>query len=172
MARTKIEIEPRNAAFRVLFALAVLLALSVVSGPLHSATKTMTTELVVADRLAGVALYGFDPVSYFLEDSARIGSESFEIAFGGLVWRFRSEGNRAAFRAHPDAFVPRFGGYDPIALAHGAPVAGNPSLFAVHGDELYLFHRPETLLAFTARPDAAISEARRAWPVARRLLVR
>jgi hypothetical protein len=130
-----------------------------------------TNELVVAEPRVGLALFGFDAVSYFVDGSARAGSESHELSFGGLTWRFRSEANRAAFRDRPDAYVPRFGGYDPIALVRGAPVAGHPMMFVVHQGQLFLFHQPETRAKFIAEPNAAIEAARAAWPLVRRSLV-
>lgn len=131
----------------------------------------VTTELVVADRRAGIALFGFDPVSYFLEGEARVGSEAHELGFKGLAWRFVSEANLAAFRARPDAYVPAFGGYDPVALMRGAPVAGHPAIFVVYENRLYLFQRPEHRGAFLAHPGTAVEAARTAWPLVRRTLV-
>jgi YHS domain-containing protein len=154
---------------RMILAGAIALMLTGVLPP--RVQGAVTNELVVADPQAGVALFGFDPVSYFLDGAARAGSESFELAFGGLTWRFRSEANRAAFRDRPDAYVPRFGGYDPIALVRGAPVAGHPTMFVVHGGQLYLFHQPENRAKFIAEPNAAIDAARSAWPLVRRSLV-
>ena len=151
--------------------LAGALALFLAVLPAARVDGAVTGELVVADQRAGVALFGFDPVSYFLDSAARIGSESIELTFGRLTWRFRSEANRAAFRAEPDVYVPRFGGYDPVALMRGAPVAGHPAIFAVHEGELFLFHKPENLAAFRAEPGAAIEAARAAWPLVRRSLV-
>ena len=51
----------------------------------------------------------------------------------GAVWRFRNEGNRASFVAHPDIYGPQFGGYDPIDVARGVTVAGNPRFWLVSG---------------------------------------
>ena len=31
----------------------------------------------------------------------------------GVTWRFVNEGNRAAFNADPEVYMPQFGGYDP-----------------------------------------------------------
>jgi YHS domain-containing protein len=151
--------------------LAGVLALTLATASLPRAAARVTNELVVADQLAGIALFGFDPVSYFLDGIAQAGSESFELAFGGLTWRFRSEANRAAFRERPDAYVPRFGGYDPIALVRGAPVAGHPALLVVHDAQLFLFHQPENRARFLAEPAAVIDAARSAWPLVRRSLV-
>jgi hypothetical protein len=135
------------------------------------APAAVTNELVVADQRAGIALFGFDPVSYFLDGEARAGSEAHELGFGGLVWRFASVANRAAFRERPDAYVPAFGGYDAIALARGVPVAGHPAIFVIRDGQLFLFQRPEHRDAFLAQPAAAIEAARTSWPLVRRSLV-
>jgi hypothetical protein len=158
-------------ASRAARAFLVLIGLALGAFPATTLAAAVSGELVVADQRSGVALYGFDPVSYFLDGAARPGSEAFEIRFQGLVWRFRNEANREAFRAQPDIYVPQFGGYDPLALSRGAPVPGHPSLFAVHGRGLYLFQNEENRSAFLARPEAAIDSARSAWPHVRRSLV-
>ena len=36
--------------------------------------------------------------------------------------------------------MPQFGGYDPIALARGVALAGNPLEWQIVGDRLYLFY--------------------------------
>ena len=77
-----------------------------------------TTERVVVDRHTGLAISGFDPVAYFTDGGAadRAGPSS-NSAYAGAVWRFRNEGNRAAFAADPEIYMPRFGGYDPVGVA-------------------------------------------------------
>lgn len=131
----------------------------------------VTSELLVSDHHSGVALYGYDPVSYYIDGQAYAGSDRFEMSFAGLTWRFRSEANRAAFRAHPEAYVPGFGGYDPMAVIRGVPVAGHPAVFAVHKEQLYLFTTPESRAEFLKRPEALLKAAKTAWPDVRRTLV-
>src|SRR5262249_13416937 len=104
---------------RLLLAGAALLAAGADWAP---ASRAATTELVVSDQHTGVALYGFDPVAYFVDGRARQGSAKFEWRYAGVVWRFRNEGNRAAFIDRPADYLPRFGGYDPLAVARGVPV--------------------------------------------------
>lgn len=151
-------------------ALAVALLLAVPFTAMSTAVASVT-ELVVADQRAGIALYGYDPVSYFLAGSAEPGVESHELVFAGFAWRFRSAANLAAFRADPDVYVPRFGGYDPVALTRNAPVAGHPAVFAIYRGRLYLFQKPEHRTAFLADPETAVAVAQAAWPRARRSLV-
>ena len=56
-----------------------------------------------------------------------------ELPYGGAIWRFSNVGNREAFAARPDVYMPQFGGYDPIGVSHGVAVAGNPSLWLIAG---------------------------------------
>ncbi len=91
-------------------------------------------------------------------------SEQFEASQAGAVWRFRNEGNRASFVAHPEIYGPQFGGYDPTDLARGVTVAGNPRFWLVSGQRLYLFNREETRAAFAADPPAVLRSAIQRWP--------
>jgi len=102
-----------------------------------SAAYAATTERVVANRYSGLAIEGFDPVAYFTDSVAVQGLPEFEAAQAGVVWRFRNEGNRASFVAHPEIYGPQFGGYDPIDLARGVTYAGNPRFWLVTGQRLY-----------------------------------
>jgi hypothetical protein len=129
------------------------------------------TERVVSDRHSGLAIFGFDPVAYFTERVPTYGRAEIEHRAAGTTWRFRNIGNRDAFIRHPEVYLPRFGGYDPIAIARGVAVAGNPLLWLISGARLYLFYDRASLEAFSANPDLAISAAERNWPDVERTLV-
>jgi hypothetical protein len=131
---------------------------------LPSQALASTTERVIVNRFSGLAIEGFDPVGYFADGVAEIGREQFEASEAGAVWRFRNEGNRASFVAHPDIYGPQFGGYDPIDLARGVTVAGNPRFWLVSGQRLYLFNREETRAAFAVDPARVLRSAIQRWP--------
>lgn len=122
------------------------------------------TERVIVNRYSGLAIDGFDPVAYFTDHAALRGDPAVEASAGGAVWRFRNEGNRAAFQANPEIYGPRFGGYDPVDVARGKAVAGWPTLWLVAGDRLYLFSRAENRAAFAADPDGTRRAAEARWP--------
>jgi hypothetical protein len=126
--------------------------------------QAATTERVVANRFTGLAIEGFDPVAYFVDARALVGEGDFEASEAGVVWRFRNEGNRASFLAHPEIYGPRFGGYDPTDLARGVTVAGNPRFWLVSGQRLYLFSREQNRDAFAANPARVLQEANQRWP--------
>ena len=148
----------RIAPFRLVLA-TVLLSLTISFPP-----EPATAERIVVDRHTGIALGGFDPVAYFVDADAVRGKGEFEHAFAGAVWRFRNEGNRAAFVADPEVYMPRFGGYDPVAVARGVGVAADPRLWLIVEGRLYLFYTPEARTAFGESPKDVIEAAERSWP--------
>lgn len=134
--------------------------------------QAATTERVVVNRHTGLAIDGFDPVAYFTEGAAREGRPELELRTGGATWRFRNEGNRAAFAAAPGVYGPRFGGHDPMSVARGGSAPGHPALWLIAEERLYLFHNAEGRAAFARDPEAAIEAAERRWPAVQRTLVR
>ena len=130
-----------------------------------------TTELVVTDRYSGLAIEGYDPVAYFNDGRPEQGRASEEYRFSGVVWRFRNEGNRAAFRGDPSVYMPGFGGYDPVAVARGVAVPGNPLVWAVADEKLYLFFSYEARARFLGDPRSTTRAAEARWPAVRSLLV-
>ena len=140
----------------------VLLAIALV-GPV-SVAGAATTEQVVIHHRTGLAIAGFDPVAYFVDGAAEIGQHEFEHSFGGAVWRFRNEGNREAFVADPEVYTPRFGGYDPVGVARGVAVAGDPQVWLVIGERLYLFYSAEARTAFAGDVEQLLATAERRWP--------
>ena len=123
-----------------------------------------TTERIVVNRFSGVAIEGFDPVAYFVDGAAVQGTAEFEANLWGAVWRFRNEGNRASFLAHPEIYGPQYGGYDPADIARGVTVAGNPRFYVIAAQRLYLFSREDNRDAFAANPERFLYEVGKRWP--------
>lgn len=107
----------------------------------------------------GLAIYGVDPVAYFSQGRVVEGRGAWELRHSGAVWRFSNEGNRQAFKADPLVYMPRFGGNDPTALARGVVLIGNPRIWVLFADRLYLFHTVPARAAFLADPHATIARA-------------
>ncbi len=119
---------------------------------------------ISVDWHTGLAIYGFDPVAYFTDAKPRVGLPEFEYALGGATWRFRNEGNRAAFIAHPEVYMPQFGGFDPIAVARGIAAAGHPQFWLIADQRLYLFRDAVARNAFAADPTRSVADAGVHWP--------
>lgn len=123
-----------------------------------------TTERVVVDWHSGLAIGGYDPVAFFTNGRALPGSPDFELRYAGAIWRFHNMGNRAAFAAQPEIYMPQFGGYDPIGVIRGIAVAGNPNVWLIAGQRLYLFYDRARMEKFAADADRLAAEAERKWP--------
>jgi hypothetical protein len=157
---------------RPALAFIVLLAGIAAMAALEIAAQAATTERVVVDRYTGLALGGFDPVAYFTDARPLAGQPGFEVSEAGAVWRFRNEGNRAFFLANPEIYGPQFGGYDPTDVARGVTLAGNPQVWLILGQRLFLFGRTESRDAFAADPSRVMREAKARWPGLKETLAR
>jgi len=148
---------------RIAFYVPVVAALFVLLDAL-TLTHLAAAERIVVDRHTGLAIGGFDPVAYFVEAEAVLGRGEFEYALADTVWRFRNEGNRAAFVDNPEVYTPRFGGYDPVALAREVGVEGNPRVWLIVENRLYLFYSLEARAAFADNFRTIVEAAARNWP--------
>ncbi len=151
-------------------AAALLAGLLAAVAPGVAGLGAATTERIVTDHHTGLAISGYDPVAYFAEAAARRGRPEIEARFGGAAWRFRNLGNRAAFLADPETYMPAFGGYDPTGVARGVAVAGHPEIWLIVGQRLYLFHNERTHAAFAADAKRFVATAERQWGDVQRIL--
>lgn len=153
--------KPGRVAILAKAGLGLLLLAGVPSGREGQAA---TTEAIVVDPNRGLALSGFDPVAYFTDAKPLVGRGELEYAFAGATWRFRNEGNRAAFAEHPEIYLPVFGGHDPVAVARGVAAPGHPQIWLIAGERLYLFYDAEARKTFAAAPESVLATAGRKWP--------
>ncbi len=116
------------------------------------------------DPATGLAIGGYDPVAYFTQNRPRAGRDDVEFRWGGGVWRFVNPGNRAAFRKHPDVYVPRFAGYDVYSLANGYTTRGHPSIWTRYKNRIYLFHSSVNRRLWQQDRDRITARAEKSWP--------
>ncbi len=115
------------------------------------------------DERNGYAIAGYDPVDYFVKAQAVRPNIGIETVRGGVSWNFRNVGNKAAFLAHPQVYAPRFGGVDPYLLGKHQGVQGNPTLFEIYENRLYLFYDGVSLLRWKQGRKAHLERAILAW---------
>jgi hypothetical protein len=135
-----------------------------------AAARASLTARIVVDWHTGLAIDGYDPVAFFTDGAPLPGTSAFELRHAGVVWRFRNIGNRAAFAERPDIYMPRYGGYDPVAVARGVAVAGAPNVWIIVGQRLFLFYDPADREKFAGDPAHTIATADRKWPQVERAL--
>lgn len=144
----------------VLAACATLFA----AAPAPVAASEALNERIVHDPYTGLALGGYDPVAYFTDGVAVVGSARHEVVWDGGYWRFANIGNAAAFADAPAVYAPLFGGHCVTSLARGVLQAGDPTRFTIHASRLMFFATAGDAATFAAAPDAVLRQALERWP--------
>lgn len=112
----------------------------------------------------GVALKGFDSVSYFSPGGPVSGKSDFSSKHEGATYWFASAGNRDAFNASPAKFAPAYGGFCAMSAAMGLKRDGKPPIWKIAGDKLYLFVREEARTRWLKDVSGNIAKADECWP--------
>ena len=119
---------------------------------------------IVTDPLTGVAIDGYDPVSYFIDSEPHLGRPDFEYDWGGVPWYFESAANRDVFARNPDIYAPQYGGHCLMSLSRGYLSDGKPGLYLLIGLKLYFFYSTANRDAFLLSKAAAVDSATKNWP--------
>jgi YHS domain-containing protein len=95
--------------------------------------------LVLTDK-KGVALGGYDPVTYFTEGQPRKGNKTIEATFNGALYHFASQENRATFEKDPTKYTPAYGGFCGYAASVGKVRPANPLIWSIVDGQLIVQH--------------------------------
>ena len=87
----------------------------------------------------GIAVGGYDLVSYHTENMAVKGSPEWRTEHGGLEHHFSSESNLQLFTQNPEKYLPKFSGWCATALAKDKLTCPDYENFKVENGELFLF---------------------------------
>lgn len=87
---------------------------------------------------SGTAIGGYDPVAYFTEHEAMLGSDQFTTEWSGSKWKFINQADLNLFKATPTKYAPQYGGYCAYGCSanHNAPI--DPTAWTIINDKLYL----------------------------------
>jgi hypothetical protein len=142
-----------------------ILTLALLLGLAAPAAAASLVTTIVTDPLSGVALEGYDPVTYFTETEPLAGSPDYEYYWGGAPWYFVSAANRDVFMRAPDVYAPQHGGYCEMSLARGYLSDGKPKIFIIEKMKLYLFYSAANREAFLIAKEQALQTASANWDV-------
>jgi len=127
--------------------------------------------MIQTDPLTGIAISGYDPVSYFTEPEPLPGRSDLELVWAGVPWHFASAANREVFRRAPDIYAPQYGGHGAMGVARGYLSNGNPTIYAVFKQRLYFFYSAANREAFMLAPDKAALDGLAQWRVLSQQLI-
>ena len=148
--------------FRQIFAIC-LLSLFVASGALAA------SPIAAVNTEHGLAIKGYDPVSYFTTGKPTPGLAQFSATYKGTTYRFASAGNRDRFVAAPEQFVPQYGGYCAYAIALNKIADIDPDEWAVVNNKLYLNNNFFSQTLWSLDKTGNIARGDQNWPLVPKL---
>lgn len=117
----------------------------------------------------GVALHGYDPISYFTDAKPVRGNPDHRAEHKGSQFLFASKRNLETFKADPERYAPQYGGYCAFGMASGYKAATDPNAFSIVDGKLYLNCNRDVQKQWTADIPGFIVKADAAWPTASKL---
>lgn len=115
-----------------------------------TAAALLSSAALAGDQFideTGFAVSGYDVVAYFDLDQAAVGEKQpdpvkghadITADYNGATFAFSSEANRDRFLTDPAAYAPQYDGHCAYGVAKGGKVPGNPTLWRIVDDKLYL----------------------------------
>ena len=113
-------------------------------------TKLLLLTLIIAYpqvdpvNKEGVAIGGYDVVSYFQPDGPAKGNSNFKYVYNAVTYHFTSAENLNLFKENPEKYIPQFGGYCALAVSYGKKISIDPQTFKITDNKLYLFFKGKT----------------------------
>lgn len=128
-------------------------------------TNVSAKDPVYTSFLSNKAIQGYDSVSYFQGDGIPVeGSDDFQTEWRGATWYFSSAENLQAFQSQPEKYAPQYGGYCAWAAAHDSLAKGDPLIYEIVGDKLYLNYNERIGYQWSPRKEELIPVADEKYP--------
>lgn len=131
---------------------------------LFSASAFAAKDPVYTSLFSSTALSGYDAVSYFTSGEPTKGSKKFKHEWNGATWHFATADNRDLFVADPERYAPQYGGYCAWAVSQGYTASGDPTVWKIVDDKLYVNYNDEVGATWRADPAKFIKLANENWP--------
>lgn len=87
-----------------------------------------------------LAIGGYDPVSYFMEESPVKGSKEHSAIYRGILYLFSSGENKNIFLKDPERYEPAYGGWCAWAMLDSQRTKPNPKSIKIVNGRLLLFY--------------------------------
>jgi YHS domain-containing protein len=110
----------------------------------------------------GVMMHGYDPVSYRSGEPQQ-GSDAFAMVWDGATWHFASAENRQKFAQDPSGYAPSLGGYCTFGIVIDKKLDGDPGVYWMQGEALYLFLNEEVRQTFMQDIDGNLQKVSVKW---------
>ncbi len=130
------------------------------------AQEMMSTKHLNVDD-DGIAIKGYDPVSYFVSEEPKEGKEDLTYEYEGATYQFVSQENLDTFKTDPAKYAPAYGGWCAYAVGNGYTADANPKTFKILDGKLLLFYNKfftNTLDKWNKDEENLSKNAEKNWP--------
>lgn len=147
----------------VLLSGAALLAGLVFTGQPAATYDANSTATVNIDK-NGVILRNYDPTSYVAGKAPRIRAADYSASSDRAIYRFASSSACDCFVANPEKYKPAFGGFCAIGAALEKKLDGDPQIFRIRKDRLYVFVHQQAVEIWDKDPAGTLAKVNMNWP--------
>jgi hypothetical protein len=112
----------------------------------------------------GQAIKGYDPVAFFVKQSAIKGYDSLTYRWSDANWYFSSKAHLDSFKANPEKYAPQYGGYCAYGTAQGHRAPTETDTWTVVDDKLYFNYNNKVKNLWMGKQATLIEAANQQWP--------
>jgi YHS domain-containing protein len=124
----------------------------------------MAHSAEVNTDVTGFVIRGYDPVAFFLEGRPVPGRPDLSAEYKGGTYLFATAANRDAFKANPEKYAPRYGGYCAYGVAVGKKFDIDAASWRIVDGKLYFNLNPVILEKWSAEANEYIRKSEENWP--------
>lgn len=114
--------------------------------------------------LNDLAIKGYDPVSYFVDNKPMMGSNDYTATYKNAIYQFASAEHRDTFRANPEKYAPQFGGFCAFGVTKERKFDTDPTAWRISDGKLYLNLNKNVQKLWQKDVSGNIAAADAIWP--------
>jgi len=126
-------------------------------------TAAIAADIDVNANENDVAIHGYDPVSYFTDSAAVLGSAKYTATYNSAIYHFSSSDNRRSFRASPAKYAPQLGGFCAMGVVFNKKLDTDPTAWKIVDGKLYLNLNKVVQKKWLSDVPVHIETANRVW---------
>lgn len=124
-----------------IFSAIIIFCTVLIAANANGQSSTVVTKTSGLNLENGLAIQGYDPVTYFTLGKAVKGNSSISVNRNGVTYYFSSGSNRELFNQNPSKYEPAYGGWCAYAMGvDGSKVEIDPETFKIVDGHLCLFY--------------------------------
>ena len=116
------------------------------------------------DLTNGIAVNGYDVVSYFADGKPVKGINQFAFSWNNATWYFSSKAHLDSFKTNPDKYAPQFGGYCAYGVSENHKAPSSPDAWTIVNGKLYLNYNTDVMAKWRQDISNRINITNKNWP--------